>query len=267
MASDPTAGRSSEVEVCADAEVLNPVRVELPVRRMAVEVFEQELELASEQHAVDLDTGASRDVGAPVGLLMLLDVDRGDRPPARRASRPWAIELQAVLDRPRVEAGRVLAEEPAAAGVQTSHLEQVVGHLEIDALVAEVDSIGAGPEQELVSEMAALMEDAQLHREILPPEAQRQPDHVVGVHQVERGGVQVEDREDAGVEADLPERRAQFRAVEGKALSEADGSLVAELRIAEIVVPSGGEVRPARVGDQRLEDDAPGEQTDLLIRG
>src|SRR5499426_2377590 len=189
MASDPTAGRPSEVEVCAEAEVLNPVLVELPVRRMAVEVFEQELDFPGEQHAVDLDTGTGRDVGAPVVLLMLLDIDRGDGPPARRASGPWAIELQAVLDRPRVEAGRLLAEEPAAAGVQTSHLEQVVGHLEIDALVAEVDSIGAGPEQELVSEMAALMEDAQLHRKILPPEAQRQPDHVVGVHQVDRGGV------------------------------------------------------------------------------
>src|SRR5262245_7825288 len=267
MASDPTAGRSSEVEVCAEAEVLDPVLVELPIRRMAVEVFEQELELAGEQHAVDLDTGTGRDVGAPVGLLMLLDVDRGDGPPARRASGPWAIELQAVLDRPRVEAGRVLAEEPAAAAVHTSHLEHVVGQLEIDALVTEVDSIGAGPEQELVSQMAALMEDAQLRREIFPPEAQRQRDQVVGVHQVERGGIQVEDGEDTRLEAELPEGRAQLHAVDGEALSEADGAHVAELWIAEVVLPGGREVRPARVGDQRLEDDASGEQTELLIGG
>src|SRR5262245_6660126 len=123
MATDPTVVRSSEVEVCAEAEVLNPVLVELPVRRMAVEVFEQELELAGEQHAVDLDTGTGRDVGAPVVLLMLLDVDRGDGPPARRASGPWAIELQAVLDRPRGEARGILTEQPAGAGVQAEHVE------------------------------------------------------------------------------------------------------------------------------------------------
>src|SRR5262245_66156182 len=114
--------------------------------------------------------------------------------------------------------------------------------------------------------MAALMEDAQLHREILPPEAQRQPDQIVGVDEVERRGVQVEDGENTRLEADLPEGRAQLRAVDGEALSEADGGLVAELWIAEVVLPGGREMRPARVGDQRLEDDGPGEQTDLLIR-
>src|SRR5215831_507743 len=174
MASDPTAGCSSEVEVCAEAQVLNPVLVELPVRRMAVEVFEQELELPGEQDAVDLDTGTGRDVGAPVVFLALLDVDGGDRPPARRASGPGARELQAVLNGPRMEARGVLAEEVAAAGVHAEQLKKVVGDLVIDALVAEVDSIGAGPEQELVPQMAALVKDAELHREVLPPKAQRE---------------------------------------------------------------------------------------------
>src|SRR6185503_63520 len=189
MASDPTAGRSSEVEVCAEAEVLNPVLVELPVRRMAVEVFEQELELASEQHAVDLDTGTGRDVGAPVVFLLILDVDGGDRPPP---GRPGARELQAVLDRPRIESRGILAPEPAAAGVHAEQLAELVGNLEVDFLVAEVDAIGPGPEQELVAQVAARMKDAELRREIFVPEAQRESDHVVGVHQVEGGGVQIE---------------------------------------------------------------------------
>src|SRR2546430_11598873 len=84
---------------------------------MAVEVFEQELELAGEQHAVDLDAGAGRDVGAPVVFLVLLDVGSSDRPPARRAGRPGARELQAVLERPRIEARGILPQEiPAARG-------------------------------------------------------------------------------------------------------------------------------------------------------
>src|SRR5262245_28800690 len=107
--------------------------------------------------------------------------------------------------------------------------------------------------------MAALMEDAKHERKVLVPEAQRESDHVVGVHQVKRGGVQIEHGEDARVEADLPEGRAQLRAVEGKALTEADGALVRELRIAEVVLPGGREMRPAWVGDQRLEDNAAGE--------
>ena len=109
------------------------------------------------------------------------------------------------------------------------------------------------------------MKNAELRREVLVPEAQRDPDHVVGVHQVEGGGVQIEDGEDARLEADLPPGRAQLGAIDGEALAGADGSGVLELRIAEVVLPGGREVRPARVGDQRLEDEVAGEQADLPL--
>src|SRR5262245_3689970 len=152
MALDPTAGRRSEVEVCAEAQVLNPVLVELPVRRMAVEVFEQELELPGEQDAVDLDARACRDVGAAVVFLVLLDVDGRDRSPARRASGPGAGELQTILDRPRMEARGVLAEQVAAACINADQLlQEIVGGLEIDALVAEIDAIGTRAKQEFVA--------------------------------------------------------------------------------------------------------------------
>src|SRR2546427_9012222 len=121
---------------------------------MAVEVFEQELELAGEQHTVDLDAGAGRDVGAPVVFLVLRDVDSRDRPPARWAGRPGARELRAVLDRQGLEARRILAEEIAAAGVQAEQVAELVGELEVDALIAQVDPLGAGPEQELVPQVA-----------------------------------------------------------------------------------------------------------------
>src|SRR5258705_4915318 len=114
---------------------------------MAVEVFEQELELAGEQHTVDLDAGAGRDVRAPVVFLVLLDVDSRDRPPARWAGRPGARELRAVLDRQGLEARRILAEEIAAAGVQAEQGSALLRELYAHALIAHAYTPRSGSEE------------------------------------------------------------------------------------------------------------------------
>src|SRR5262249_29381882 len=123
---------ASEVEVRAQADVLDLVPVELPVGGGAAEVLEHDLDLARGQAAVDRDPRARRDVRAPVVLFLLLDVDGRDGPPPRLARRPGASELEAVLHREGVEVRGRLVEEEAAAGIQTDHVPELVGELQID---------------------------------------------------------------------------------------------------------------------------------------
>ena len=63
------------------------------------------------------------------------------RQPTERA-RPRADELDAVLDGPRVQAGRLLIEQVAAARVETQDVAELPRDLEVDALVGEVHALG-----------------------------------------------------------------------------------------------------------------------------
>src|SRR5205807_2704611 len=89
---------------------------------------------------------------------------------------------------------------------------------------------------------------------------------IVGVHEVLGEGVEVEDREDTGLDADFPPAAAQPVAIERKGLAEADGGHIDQLRIALMVLVGGGEVRPARIGDERLEQRAAGQEPALPLR-
>src|SRR2546430_3347739 len=154
----PRAFHRSEVEVGAEADVFDLALEELAVGRVAKEVLEEDLHLARGQHAVELHAGPHGEVHRPLVLLAVLEVDGGDRPPAGGARRPRARELRAVLERPRLDAGRIPIEEVAGAAVDPQGVvPELVGELAVDPLVAQVDAPGAGPEQELVAEVTRLM--------------------------------------------------------------------------------------------------------------
>src|SRR4029450_4942486 len=148
----------SEVEVGAQPEVLDLVLVELAVGRVAPEVFEQDLEVSRGEHAVDLDAGPQREVGRPAVLLAVLNVGGEDRTPPPVARRPRADELQAVLDRPGIQAGGVAMEQVATASVDAERVAELVGDLQVHALDAQIDALGLRAEEELVAEVAGLVE-------------------------------------------------------------------------------------------------------------
>src|SRR3546814_13207308 len=111
------------------------------------------------------------------------------------------------------------------------------------------------PGKELVAEMGARGIDARGGGEVAPPVGDRYADPVIGVDQVGAFAGEVEDGEDARLEAQLPlavERGG--RAVEREGLAEADGASVLDVGIVGIVLVGGREVRPAPVGEQRIEE-------------
>src|SRR6266404_4818311 len=245
----------SEMEVRAEPDVLDLFPVELAVGRAAVEVLDQEL------HA-----GARREIDRPGIFLPVLEVHAGDGTPTLVARRPRARVLETVLDRPRLQMRRVLIEEVAGARVDPREVAELVGDLRVHRLVRKVDAGGLGPEQELVAEVARLVEEAEHRREIRVTVREGERDQIVGVHEVLGEGVEVEDREDTGLDADLPPAAAQPVAIERKGLAEADGGHIDQLRIALMALVGGGEVRPARIGDERLELRAAGQEPALPLR-
>src|SRR5206468_38634 len=70
---------------------------------------------------------------------------------------------------------------------------------------------------------------------------------------------------DPGVQTDLPPGAPDPVAVEGEALAEADRGDVAELAGVDVVLPGRREVRPTRVGDQRLEEHSARKQAGLPL--
>src|SRR6185503_8693579 len=109
--------------------------------------LDQDLEIARGQHAIHLDASPQREVERPAVLLAMLQIGGGDWPPADRAPRPRADELDAVLDGPRVQAGRLLIEQVAAARVETQGVAELPRDLEVDALVGEIHARGIAPQQ------------------------------------------------------------------------------------------------------------------------
>src|SRR4030095_15303336 len=75
----------------------------------------------------------------------------------------------------------------------------------------------------------------------------------IRVDQIERGGVEVEDREHAAEPADLPAPAPELAAEQREGLAEVRAPDMVELRIVEIPLVDHREVRVARIGDQRVE--------------
>jgi hypothetical protein len=92
---------ASEIEVRADPVILDALVEELPVRRFAVVVFDEELHVAADaERRVDLHAGARRDVGRPVLEFAGLQVEAGDRAQRAVEERPIGGLLAADLRHP-----------------------------------------------------------------------------------------------------------------------------------------------------------------------
>src|SRR5688572_2313576 len=255
------------MKVHTEAEVVQLLLVELAVRGMAAKILEEELQVARRQHAFELDARAGRDIHVPVVLFTVLHVDGGDGAPDGVRPRPRTAKLRAPLQRPRLEGRGLLIEEEAAAAVDTERVaKELVGEPEIDALVTEVHTI-AHPiaDEELVADVAALVEQASEGGEVAVAVAAEQSDDVVGIDEVLRLGGEVEHREDARLDADLPPSAADALAIEGEGLAEADGADVSHVGLVEVVLIGGGEMGPAWIGDEGPKQLAAGKQADVQI--
>src|SRR6266852_1667772 len=128
---EPVFQSRSVVEMRGDPEVLDLVLEELPVGRVPIEVLEHPLELAAEYlDAFELEAPAQGYVRAPVVLLTILEVRREDRSRQAAEGGPGALKLEAVLDRPRLEARWIPLEEIAGTGIYPEHaVEEIVRKL------------------------------------------------------------------------------------------------------------------------------------------
>src|SRR6267143_6476314 len=109
------------------------------------------------------------------------------------------------------------------------------------------------------------MEEPEHRREICVAVREGERDEIVGVHEVLGEGVEVEDREHAGLDAELPPAAPQPVAIQRKGLAEADGRHVEQLWIAQMALIPRGKVRPAWVRDERLEQRAAGQESALPL--
>src|SRR3990172_12658501 len=145
----------------AEPEVLDLVAVKLPVGRVATEVLEHELELPVEEgHFLELDAAAKREVGIPVVLFAVLDIEGRHGPEGAIEEGPGAPDLDPGLHRPRRKLGRVVVEDVPTAAVDPEPLGGIVGELEVNGFETQVDSLDAVAQEELVAEVGALVEHA-----------------------------------------------------------------------------------------------------------
>jgi hypothetical protein len=119
-------------------------------------------------------------------------------------------------------------------------------------------------QQELVPEMRALVVESQRRRKPLPAQRERRSHPEVRVDQIVRRRVEVEDREHAAEEAELPAAVAQRPAEQRERLAEVRAADAIELGVVEIPVVAGREVRLARIRDQRCEQLVARQQLDAL---
>src|SRR5919198_1038189 len=107
--------------------------------------------------------------------------------------------------------------------------------------------------------MTALMEYAGQRRQLAVAIGAEHGGEVVGVDEILRRRVQVEDGEDAGLDPRLPPRAADLAPVERQGLAEAHGGHVLQLPLIEVALIGSGEMWPARIGHQRVEELTTGE--------
>ena len=83
----PPASTCSENEMHPEADILDLLLVELPVGRIPIQIVQQQLEIPTQHpHALELNAGSRRQVCSPSILLMVLDIEGGDRsdPPPQK---------------------------------------------------------------------------------------------------------------------------------------------------------------------------------------
>src|ERR1039458_9177787 len=158
--------------------------------------------------AFELDTGNNRDVGSPVGVLIVLHVNRRERTHCVAQEPPRAREFHSSLRCPRLQTGRIPIDQVSGAAIDAQPLRRLtefLGENQVGFLVAKVDAVHEGiRQQEFVAQMGALVKNPQERGESLPSVGERDPDEVIGVLQIFRVGIEVEDREDASLNPNLP---------------------------------------------------------------
>src|SRR3972149_4482396 len=228
-----------------DAEILDGLREELSVEGSPLEVFHENLQIPVEHAPVlELQAGAQREVRVPIVLFAELETAPRDGPQPALPEGPWALELGAGLSQPTTEGRGVHVDQVSAAAIGAQAQGQVVGELGVQALIAQVDSVRARLAQEqLVAEMRALVEDPAERREVAEAVSHEARGEEVGVDEIERLRVEIEDREDPALHSRLPLTPLAFLAdmvpVQGEGLAEADGGHVLRTGGAG-VVPVGG---------------------------
>src|SRR5574341_172604 len=159
--------KSEEIEMEADSEVLDPIAVKLPVGGVAVEVLDHELEHpVKEGQLFELNAGPQREVGLPVVLLAVLEIEGGERPEPASEEGPGAPDLDPVLRGPGRQLARLAAEAIPAAAVDPERLAELVGELDVHGFVTQIDSVEAVAQEELVAEVGTLVENAEHRREV-----------------------------------------------------------------------------------------------------
>ena len=116
-----------------------------------------------------------------------------------------APDLDARLGRPGLEVLRVAADDVSRSPVHPEPVGHLVREPQVHGLVAEVHALDPVLDQELVAKMRALVEEARQRREVACPVREREAHDVVGVDEVARRRVHVEEAEDAGLDPDLPD--------------------------------------------------------------
>src|SRR3989338_6316460 len=100
----PPASTCSEIEMHPEADILDLLLVELPVGRIPIEIAHQQLEIPTQHpQALELHAGSHRQVCSPIILLMVLDIEGGDRSDPTPPEGLWAPELHASLGGPRLQ--------------------------------------------------------------------------------------------------------------------------------------------------------------------
>src|SRR5436309_13213590 len=116
-----------------------------------------------------------------------------------------AEELNALLRLTGFEVRCILIDNAANAAVDPEAGPGLVRQPQVRSLVGEVDPLHAAVgKQELVAEVATLVVDASQRRDVLPTESRHRGGQIVRVDQIFRRRAEVEERKDAGLDAELP---------------------------------------------------------------
>lgn len=198
----PPIGLDRKIET--DADRLDATVVELTVRRSAGVELHKELQLgAAQERMFDLDARSDRDVLLPIALLAKLEIRSGDRTQKSRDEGLRTVQLDTGLQDAAVEGGLAM-DENASAAVEAQPLPGVIGHQHVECFEGEIDAVDLDPEQVLVAEVGTLVIGPENRSEIAEVIGRRQPNQEVTVDQIRGARLEIEDREDAGLESDLP---------------------------------------------------------------
>src|SRR5579862_2548297 len=253
----PMEARSGlEIEVKPDADAADPVGEELPIRIVPLVVLQEKLGAPARPIVLgEFQARPDRKVDVPRGLLVLLEMDRHDRR-ERLAEREDALPpFQPLQGPPRLQVGGHRMDDRRRSRVEAHG--SVVGSRRRQGLVAEVQILLPRLDDERIAQVGALMKEGGLRGERAAAIVQGEPDAVVGIDELVRRAVQVEegihDRLEPRAEAFI---RSGIVFEDGEAFAERDPSRVGEVGVAGSghAAVGSGEFGPARIGDQRIEN-------------